>query len=54
MIDGEDEICLTPNQRYSKYQIYTLFQQFLHLKIGLFCAGFENIEVLSTVVTTKR
>ena len=32
MIDGEDEICLTPNKRYSKIQISILSQQFQHLK----------------------
>lgn len=54
MIDGDDEICLTPNKRYSKipniYFIPTIFA----LKNWLSRAGFENIEVLATTVTTNE
>lgn len=53
MIDGEDEICLTPNQRYSKIPNIYFIPTIPALKNWLVRAGFENIEVLSTVVTTK-
>ncbi|WP_164469527.1 tRNA 5-methoxyuridine(34)/uridine 5-oxyacetic acid(34) synthase CmoB [Aliarcobacter cryaerophilus] len=53
MIDGEDEICLTPNQRYSKIPNIYFIPTISALKNWLVRAGFENIEVLATVVTTK-
>lgn len=53
MIDGEDEICLTPNQRYSKIPNIYFIPTIPALKNWLVRAGFENIEVLATVVTTK-
>ncbi|QKJ27191.1 tRNA 5-methoxyuridine(34)/uridine 5-oxyacetic acid(34) synthase CmoB [Aliarcobacter cibarius] len=52
MIDGEDEICLTPNQRYSKIPNIYFIPTIPALKNWLIRAGFENIEVLATVVTT--
>ncbi|MEM5557507.1 tRNA 5-methoxyuridine(34)/uridine 5-oxyacetic acid(34) synthase CmoB [Aliarcobacter cryaerophilus] len=53
MIDGEDEICLTPNQRYSKIPNIYFIPTIPALKNWLVRAGFENIEVLATVITTK-
>lgn len=52
MIDGEDEICLTPNQRYSKIPNIYFIPTIPALKNWLMRAGFEDIEVLATVVTT--
>lgn len=52
MIDGEDEICLTPNQRYSKIPNIYFIPTISALKNWLIRAGFEDIEVLATVVTT--
>ena len=52
MIDGEDEICLTPNKRYSKIPNIYFIPTISALKNWLERAGFENIEVLATVVTT--
>ncbi|MFA7085281.1 MAG: tRNA 5-methoxyuridine(34)/uridine 5-oxyacetic acid(34) synthase CmoB, partial [Aliarcobacter sp.] len=53
MIDGEDEICLTPNQRYSKIPNIYFIPTIPALKNWLARAGFENIEVIATVTTTK-
>lgn len=53
MIDGDDEICLTPNQRYSKIPNIYFIPTIPALKNWLIRAGFEDIEVLATVVTTK-
>ncbi|MBL3519917.1 tRNA 5-methoxyuridine(34)/uridine 5-oxyacetic acid(34) synthase CmoB [Aliarcobacter lanthieri] len=53
MIDGEDEICLTPNKRYSKIPNIYFIPTVSALKNWLERAGFENIEVLATVVTTS-
>ncbi|HJE02926.1 tRNA (mo5U34)-methyltransferase [Aliarcobacter thereius] len=53
MIDGVDEICLTPNQRYSKIPNIYFIPTIPALKNWLIRAGFENIEVLETIVTTK-
>ncbi|OCL86585.1 tRNA 5-methoxyuridine(34)/uridine 5-oxyacetic acid(34) synthase CmoB [Arcobacter porcinus] len=53
MIDGDDEICLTPNQRYSKIPNIYFIPTISALKNWLIRAGFENIEVLETVITTK-
>jgi tRNA (mo5U34)-methyltransferase len=52
MIDGDDEICLTPNQRYSKIPNIYFIPTIPALKNWLMRAGFEDIEVLATVVTT--
>ncbi|OCL82860.1 tRNA 5-methoxyuridine(34)/uridine 5-oxyacetic acid(34) synthase CmoB [Arcobacter porcinus] len=53
MIDGDDEICLTPNQRYSKIPNIYFIPTIPALKNWLIRAGFESIEVLETVITTK-
>ncbi len=52
MIDGEDEMCLTPNKRYSKIPNIYFIPTIPALKNWLERAGFENIEVLATTVTT--
>ena len=52
MIDGENEICLTPNKRYSKIPNIYFIPTIPALKNWLERAGFENIEVLATTVTT--
>ncbi|MDN5114366.1 tRNA 5-methoxyuridine(34)/uridine 5-oxyacetic acid(34) synthase CmoB [Aliarcobacter butzleri] len=54
MIDGEDEICLTPNKRYSKIPNIYFIPTIPALKNWLERAGFENIEVLATTTTTSQ
>lgn len=54
MIDGEDEICLTPNKRYSKIPNIYFIPTIPALKNWLERAGFENIEVIATTVTTSE
>lgn len=52
MIDGDEEMCLTPNKRYSKIPNIYFIPTIPALKNWLERAGFENIEVLATTVTT--
>jgi tRNA (mo5U34)-methyltransferase len=54
MIDGDEEICLTPNKRYSKIPNIYFIPTIPALKNWLERAGFENIEVLATTVTTSE
>ena len=54
MIDGEDEMCLTPNKRYSKIPNIYFIPTIPALKNWLSRAGFENIEVIATTVTTNE
>ena len=54
MIDGDDEICLTPNKRYSKIPNIYFIPTIPALKNWLERAGFENIEVLATTTTTSQ
>lgn len=54
MIDGEDEICLTPNKRYSKIPNIYFIPTIPALKNWLERAGFENIEVIATTITTSE
>jgi len=54
MIDGEDEICLTPKKRYSKIPNIYFIPTICALKNWLERAGFENIEVLATTITTSQ
>lgn len=54
MIDGEEEICLTPNKRYSKIPNIYFIPTIPALKNWLQRAGFENIEVLATTITNKE
>lgn len=53
MIDGEEELCLTPNKRYSKIPNIYFIPTIPALKNWLERAGFEDIEVLATTVTTS-
>ncbi|WP_417326602.1 tRNA 5-methoxyuridine(34)/uridine 5-oxyacetic acid(34) synthase CmoB [Halarcobacter sp.] len=52
MIDGEDEICLTPNKRYSKIPNIYFIPTIPALRNWLSRAGFEDIEVIATTTTT--
>ena len=54
MIDGEDEICLTPNKRYSKIPNIYFIPTISALTNWLNRAGFENIEVIATTVTSSE
>ena len=54
MIDGDDEICLTPNKRYSKIPNIYFIPTIPALKNWLERAGLENIEVLATTITTSQ
>ena len=54
MIDGNEELCLTPNKRYSKIPNIYFIPTIPALKNWLERAGFENIEVLATTVTTSE
>ena len=53
MIDGDEEMCLTPNKRYSKIPNIYFIPTIPALKNWLERAGFEDIEVLATTVTTS-
>lgn len=54
MIDGEDEICLTPNKRYSKIPNIYFIPTIPALRNWLSRAGFEDIEVIATTTTTSE
>ncbi|MFK2821602.1 tRNA 5-methoxyuridine(34)/uridine 5-oxyacetic acid(34) synthase CmoB [Arcobacter sp. YIC-80] len=54
MIDGEEELCLTPNKRYSKIPNIYFIPTIPALKNWLSRAGFENIEVIATTITTNE
>ncbi len=54
MIEGDDEICLTPNKRYSKIPNIYFIPTIPALKNWLSRAGFENIEVIATTTTTSE
>jgi tRNA (mo5U34)-methyltransferase len=51
MIDGEEEICLTPKERYSKIPNIYFIPTVNALKNWCFRAGFTHVEVLATMVT---
>ena len=51
MIDGEDEICLTPRDRYSKIPNIYFVPTVNALKNWCLRAGFESVEVLETMKT---
>ena len=53
MIDGEEELCLTPNKRYSKIPNIYFIPTISALKNWLSRAGFENIEVIAITRTTS-
>jgi tRNA (mo5U34)-methyltransferase len=48
MIDGEDEVCLTPKERYSKIPNIYFVPTVNALKNWCHRAGFERVEVLET------
>ncbi|WP_419777879.1 tRNA 5-methoxyuridine(34)/uridine 5-oxyacetic acid(34) synthase CmoB [Malaciobacter marinus] len=54
MIDGEQEVALTPNKRYSKIPNIYFIPTISALKNWLSRAGFENIEILAVTKTTKE
>lgn len=54
MIDGNEELCLTPNKRYSKIPNIYFIPTIPALKNWLERAGFEDIEVIATTVTTSE
>ena len=54
MIDGEEELCLTPNKRYSKIPNIYFIPTISALKNWLTRAGFENIEVIAITTTTSE
>ena len=51
MIDGEDEMCLTPKERYSKIPNIYFVPTVPALINWCHRAGFENVEVIETMVT---
>jgi tRNA (mo5U34)-methyltransferase len=51
MIDGEDDICLTPKDRYSKIPNIYFIPTINALKNWLFRAGFSDVEVLAVKKT---
>ena len=53
MIDGEEELCLTPKKRYSKIPNIYFIPTVNALKNWCYRAGFETVEVLD-IVKTKR
>jgi len=54
MIDGEDEICLTPRDRYSKIPNIYFVPTVNALKNWCYRAGFETVEVLETMKTQRH
>lgn len=54
MIDGEEEVCLTPNKRYSKIPNIYFIPSIPALNNWLSRAGFENMEVLTVTKTTSE
>jgi len=51
MIDGEEEVCLTPRDRYSKLRNIYFIPTVNALKNWCYRAGFEEVEVLDIVKT---
>ncbi len=51
MIDGEEEMCLTPRDRYSKIPNIYFVPTVNALKNWCYRAGFETVEVLETMKT---
>ena len=54
MIDGEQEVALTPRDRYSRMRNVYFIPTVNALKNWCFRAGFKEVEVLETVVTTEE
>jgi len=51
MIDGEEDICLTPRDRYSKMGNIYFIPTINALKNWCYRAGFESVEVIATMST---
>ena len=54
MIDGEEEICLTPKDRYSKIPNIYFVPTVNSLKNWCYRAGFESVELLETMKTESN
>ena len=54
MIDGDEEMCLTPKDRYSKIPNIYFIPTIPALKNWLHRAGFTDIEILATTITTNE
>jgi len=54
MIDGEEEMCLTPKDRYSKIPNIYFIPTISALKNWCYRAGFECVEILDTRVTDSN
>lgn len=54
MIDGEGDMCLTPRDRYSKIPNIYFVPTVNALKNWCYRAGFEEVEVLETMVTESN
>lgn len=54
MIDGEEEMCLTPNKRYSKIPNIYFIPTVSALRNWLERAGFEDVEVIAITATTSQ
>jgi tRNA (mo5U34)-methyltransferase len=54
MIDGEEDVCLTPRDRYSKMRNIYFIPTVSALKNWCYRAGFEEIEVLAIVKTKSE
>ncbi|NQY52301.1 MAG: tRNA 5-methoxyuridine(34)/uridine 5-oxyacetic acid(34) synthase CmoB [Campylobacteraceae bacterium] len=54
MIDGEEDVCLTPRDRYSKIPNIYFIPTIPALKNWLNRAGFTDIEVIATTVTSAE
>jgi tRNA (mo5U34)-methyltransferase len=54
MIDGDEEMCLTPNKRYSKIPNIYFIPTVSALRNWLERAGFEDIEVIAITATTSQ
>ena len=54
MIDGEEEMCLTPKDRYSKIPNIYFVPTVNSLKNWCYRAGFESVELLETMKTESN
>lgn len=54
MIDGEEEICLTPKERYSKIPNIYFIPTVKALENWCYRAGFDTFEVLEIMVTSSE
>lgn len=54
MIDGEEEMCLTPKDRYSKIPNIYFIPTIPALQNWCYRAGFESVEILDTRITDSN